>query len=233
MSDHSQQYVLCIPRRSLNLGYAAVEILPAAALAREADEAFFYRRDLAEQDEEQLQLIPYVVLLNYADNKLRWFNYWRQLHASEQRLAGKRSIGLGGHVDPTDVPANGRIGDGWPPQADVIRVSVQTVYRESILKLLDAAALRELQEEIGYPYDLRQLLHWQLFYTGQDPVGRVHLGVLFTAMIPDPQVLQPGPELYDQTWVPVDELQQHLADMETWSQEIIRRYATGLPAVCH
>ena len=55
-------------------------------------------RDQAEQDPTYKQIIPYIIL-RYQDTV---FSYVRGKASSESRLIAKRSIGLGGHIEPAD-----------------------------------------------------------------------------------------------------------------------------------
>jgi predicted NUDIX family phosphoesterase len=226
MSDHSEQHVLCVPKWLLAEPSREISFQPLTPVFFDRHFCRFYRRDLAEQDESYLQVIPYIVLLRYISSELHWFTYWRQPHASEQRLAGKRSIGLGGHIDIGDVLQS-------VPQLTAEMAYIHQVTGESIEELLYRAAIRELQEEIGLTLDRKLLTPVQIFYVGTNPVGRVHVGVLFSAVIPRTD-LNPGPELHEPSWEPIRELRQP-ADpdpMEAWSREVINRYGDGIPAIC-
>src|ERR1700722_9574637 len=74
----------------------------------------FLPRSLAENDPSYKQLIPYVVL-KYRD---QIFHYRRGQGAGEKRLRALRSIGIGGHINPSDRSAGGRA----PPRGGEVRV---------------------------------------------------------------------------------------------------------------
>ncbi len=74
-----------------------------ALLGRMAERGFFVERRHAELDASMKQLIPYCVVVRGTDVFLT-----RRLAAGgESRLHGKRSIGIGGHVNPVDGVAQG------------------------------------------------------------------------------------------------------------------------------
>lgn len=155
--------ILTIPRRQ------APE-LPLEGCWPGLDFAFFHppqwreRADI-EDDENYLQAIPYVVLQNPAG--ALWC-YARQ--GGDARLDGRRSCGVGGHVESLDAaPTAGQT-------------------------LLNAAR-RELAEELGL--DTRQLpplLPQGLVYEGHSAIGRVHLGILFVANWPGAAPTPPAHE---------------------------------------
>src|SRR5450432_1186674 len=68
-------------------------------LLTDAQLASFRPRSEVETDPSWLQLIPYVVLQHHG----RIFHYTRGKSGGEQRLHAKRSIGIGGHINPVDT----------------------------------------------------------------------------------------------------------------------------------
>lgn len=105
-----------------------------------------------EQDESLLQLIPYVVLRNTAG---QLWTYAR--NGGDARLEGRRSCGVGGHVEICDQ------------DADLHQTLIHT-------------ARREMAEELGLPEaKLPPLAPCALIYEAHSSIGRVHLGVLFIA----------------------------------------------------
>ncbi len=61
------------------------------------DKSEFISRDQAEVDENYKQLIPYCVVIN-SDGKI--LTYTRGKVGQEKRLHAKKSIGVGGHINP-------------------------------------------------------------------------------------------------------------------------------------
>lgn len=146
-------------------------------------------RSRAEEDPRYKQLVAYVVL-RHQD---RIFHYQRSQRAGEQRLAGRRSLGVGGHVNAEDW----RDGGGW--------------------NALTRGITRELIEEV----DLAQIP--QVTYLGvidddADPVSRVHLGIVALASLDAASVRLRDPTLQDARFDPVDVIRARLDDFEGWSR---------------
>lgn len=118
-------------------------------------------RATCEKDPSLLQIIPYITLFDKKTKKI--FIYSRGEASGEQRLAGKCSIGLGGHMET--------------PPGDML-----------LSEIIVEEGLRELEEEIGIEItdDLRQDLESKLFhgdvgfmYNSRTEVDRLHLAVAF------------------------------------------------------
>lgn len=115
-----------------------------------------------EHDENLLQPIAYLVLLN--QNGQAWCY---QRAGGDSRVDGRLSCGVGGHVDAADAVADG------PEEAGTLFDAEATLRR---------ALLRELTEELhATGADLHELRLRGLIYEGLSAIGRVHLGVLYTA----------------------------------------------------
>lgn len=111
-----------------------------------------------EHDESWLQPIAYLVLRNQAGHA-----WCYQRSGGDARVDGRWSCGVGGHVDREDADA--APADPFNPEATLRR-----------------ALLRELAEELQTSADDLQGLRLQgLIYEGLSAIGRVHLGVLYTA----------------------------------------------------
>lgn len=125
-------------------------------------------RAAVEHDERFLQPIPYLMLRD-ADG--RAWSYQRT--GGDKRLEGSCSCGVGGHVDDTDTPE----GESFDAEDSLHR-----------------ALLRELAEELnGTAADLQNLRLRGLIYEGESTVGRVHIGVLYTAQWRNAKPPQPHP----------------------------------------
>ncbi len=98
------EFVYVVKRRDLfDRRYPhGLELLPpeeiAAYVERIRASGFFVERRHAEGDPELQQIIPYGVVVRGGDV----FLMRRLSGAGEARLRGKRSIGVGGHVNPVD-----------------------------------------------------------------------------------------------------------------------------------
>jgi predicted NUDIX family phosphoesterase len=144
-------------------------------------------RATCETDPSLLQLLPYV-LIQRADTG-QYFTYCRGKGGNEARLHGNLSIGVGGHVD-TDLPED----------------NVFEAIEDDLLSHLEDTAVREITEEIGIQFlaededaaeeESQDLLEvpagmWtgEIIYDDTNPVGQVHLGLLFRFIIPDASYL--------------------------------------------
>ena len=109
-----------------------------------------------EHDERFLQPIVYLVLLNPTGQV-----WCYQRRGGDGRLDGNWSCGVGGHVDAVDAPSN----LSFDPAAT-----------------LQNALLREAHEELGVSAaDLSALQLRGLIFESLSAIGRVHVGVLYTA----------------------------------------------------
>lgn len=116
-------------------------------------QGFFHSRYDCETDERVLQPIPYLLLFT-KDGKI--FSYARSKKGGDKRLFGRRSFGVGGHVEEQDLP-------------DAIH---------SCLK-------RELQEEVAVSISKKPILVGTLA-DKSSAVSRVHFGLIYAALIDGP-----------------------------------------------
>lgn len=124
---------------------------PLGAWERSLAVATWQPRVPCESDERWLQLIPYVLLLDH-----RGFPWCYRRTGGDPRLRARRSCGLGGHVEQPDA-------------------------RPQPFATLLAGAERELREELVTAAPVRDLRPQAWLHEGESPIGRVHLGVIFTA----------------------------------------------------
>lgn len=143
--------------------------LPEAGCWAVSDFSFFHppqwlaRADV-EHDETVLQAIPYLVLQNPAGDL---WAYRRR--GGDARVEGRMSCGIGGHVEREDAAA-----------------SAETT-------LLNAL-YREMAEELGLPVTALPIARpLALIYEHLSAIGRVHLGVLYTACWTAPSEPSPPP----------------------------------------
>ena len=127
------------------------------------------QREALETDPTYRQIIPYICLAKTGENgETLFYPYVRTKVSGEERLKGNVSIGFGGHIDLADV-----------------------AHEDSIINLLEtvgAAAARELEEEVdlsgGGEESSVDLFDNGLLIDDSNEVGKVHIGVVLTAMIP-------------------------------------------------
>ncbi|MCS7236725.1 MAG: phosphoesterase [Thermoguttaceae bacterium] len=156
--------------------------------------AQFIPRRLAENDPSYKQLIPYAVFV-FRDKggKTYVYQYVRGTGQGERRLHAKRSIGIGGHINPGDQ------GEKTP----------EVAYRQALH--------REVAEEIivQAPWTERCV---GLINDDQTEVGRVHLGVVHLFELTSPAIAPAEPDIWHGGFCPVEELFADLSAFETWSQ---------------
>jgi predicted NUDIX family phosphoesterase len=166
-------------------------------------EATFLDRAAAEEDESFRQIIPYLVLRGPTG----LFSYARTTRGGEQRLHNLRSIGVGGHVNPEDLP------DGLPllagsPEAGLVK-----------------AAGRELAvETVGLP---GADLSWLGFIRDNAAaVARVHFGVVFAVDLPHEGVrLSDEGKMADARFDTLSDLVRERDRYEGWSRLVIEHLA--------
>jgi predicted NUDIX family phosphoesterase len=201
------EFVWVVPRSAL-FSKAAVHGL--APLQREEFEnrfstisrehGFFVERRRAEVTPEWKQPIPYVAVC--CEDKV--FTMTR-LTGGEARLHGKRSIGVGGHINPCDGEGQGVDG------------------------LLAAACRRELDEELVFPADAQQLEPLGLLNDDTTEVGAVHIGVVYRLVLTPAQaqgIRIRETESLAGEFLPYTELlrlaEQDEAPFESWSTLLLR-----------
>lgn len=151
------------------------------------------RRGDLEDDPTFKQLIPYLVLQDNSDNILY---YIRNSKDSETRLHAKLSIGIGGHIEGSDI--------------------------ESPDETIEAGLKRELAEEFGSEVKLQDLKPVGLIYADVTSVDQVHLGILFIGKVESAEIHPDPSEISEAKFVTKAELQKLMAspdyDPETWSK---------------
>jgi len=196
------EFVWVVPRKVLfpacaphGLEALGAEALEERYLAPAREHGYFVERRWAETHPEVQQPIPYVAVVR----KGRVLTLTRLAAQGEKRLHGKRSIGVGGHINPCDQ-------DGKD--------------------LFAAACLREVHEELVLPDKLPAFEPVGVLNDDTTPVGAVHLGLVYrldatglevgiretTAMAGD---FEPLADLESEAAAPE-------AAFETWSTLLIR-----------
>lgn len=155
---------------------------------------FFMLRSQAEQDTRYKQLIPYIVL-RFTDSV---FSYVRGKKSSESRLVAMRSIGVGGHIEPTDLN---------------LFSSDRDMYLE--------AATREVSEEVelASPYVEHTVA---LINDDSTEVGKVHLGILHIWDLAEPKVTKREGLITQAGFMTLESLKAQFDELETWSQIALR-----------
>ena len=146
----------------------------------------FLTRGQCEHDPRWLQIIPYIVAVHqYEPNRWKVLSYYRSKEGGENRLHGKMSVGIGGHINPMDIPtvARERI------------LSGRTQDWDAVWPLIDCAH-REIAEEINPDCDY-SLRGGGWVIEDETDVGLVHVGAVILAVLDDPTKIVPNEELLD------------------------------------
>ncbi len=154
---------------------------------------YFIPRTSAENNPDFKQIIPYQLF--YCEQS--YFVFQRGKKSGEQRLAGRLSLGIGGHINDKDS-SNGR------------RMS-----QEDFNKALE----RERHEELICPPELTtEFMGW--INDDTDQVGQVHLGVACRCLLPDKSTIKirpDGEDLQAVGWLTSAEIHQRKDEFERWS----------------
>lgn len=151
----------------------------------------FMDRGLAEDDPSHKQLIPYA-LFHY---KGKFLNYARGKSGGEARLHAKRSLGIGGHINPVDTRED-HLGE------------------ETYM----AGVEREIEEELKIVGSHTQRII-AVLNDDSNEVGKVHLGVVHLFELETDQVSSNEDSIADLKFSSIAELQGEMYDsLETWSQ---------------
>ncbi|HEU5297903.1 MAG TPA: phosphoesterase [bacterium] len=159
-------------------------------LTRIRDHAIFRRRGDVEQDPSLKQIIPYLVVRH----RDRLFLFQRTASGGEARLHGKVSIGVGGHVNRSDV--------------------------EGADDVVEAGLRRELAEElvIGAAWRARLV---GVLNDDTNPVGRVHFGLVHVVEVGSPSIAVRESDTLTGRLTDPAEARTLYERMETWSQLIL------------
>lgn len=161
------------------------------------DQASFVPRQPAESDESLRQIIPYVAI----ETPEGIFSYARTRRGGETRLHDLRSIGVGGHVNPDDVP-----------------VGLDTLWRRPVETLAEAARRELAEETVGLD---SANLEWVGFIREDGGVSAVHFGVVFLARASTVALTDEG-KMAAARSAPWAELAAELPLYETWSAHVIQ-----------
>ncbi len=158
---------------------------------------FFMERPAAELDPTHKQLIPYS-LFHHAG---RYLCYTRGGASGEKRLVAKRSVGIGGHINPVDEAQDG-LGE--------------TLYYNGVE--------REIAEELVIAGGHEQRVIG-LINDDSNEVGSVHLGVVHVFDLDSDEVRSNEEAIQDLAFVPLERLAAQKEELESWSRICIEHLA--------
>lgn len=174
----------------------------------------FVERWLAESDKKILQLIPYIICLDSDGNILSY----RRKGGGEGRLEGRRSIGIGGHINDSDKIIKG----------NNLTEHLNKTKTENTWEIVICGAIRELEEELGLSpkYSRQGLKQVGTIFTptnGENTsalprVGEVHLGIIYTLGISNTITVKASEGLVEPAFL-LDT--PDLSEYELWSSMIL------------
>ena len=190
----ASEQVLCVKREDIFPdgawhGFVSEDLERHQKVIRERH--FFRPRAEVEDDPAIQQIIPYVVFRH----DRHYFLTHRLRASSEKRLRKQYSLGIGGHINPTDLMGGDPILDG--------------------LK-------REWQEEVVYDGRFEARL---IGFLNEDssPVSKVHLGVVFVVEGDTPNIAIRETNKLAGELLTLEEMRMYYLGMESWSQIVYDR----------
>lgn len=154
---------------------------------------YFGPKEQLEHDESFRQLVVYILIVN----KSEVVCYRRTRQGGENRLHNQLSLGIGGHVNMTDV-----------------RTDANTI---DVCYTLYNAYLRERNEELAGYFEWAKIIG--LLKCSETAVNRVHLGIVYLVHTDNlPLVIDIA--ISDLKMVPFTEVAQ-LENLENWSQLLV------------
>lgn len=166
---------------------------------------FRVRTPELEQDPTFKQFIPYAILCRSG----RAWAYRRTRQGTEERLHGRVTVGVGGHVNPCDVHP-------WNPPG-------RSTWLRSVLL---AGLRRELDEEVGLT-EPGEIQFRGFVNEDSSPVGSVHLGVVFTVGVPPDWEPRTEASLLNMGWLSADSVSLGVG-AEGWSHMLAHRLPSWL-----
>lgn len=163
---------------------------------------YYIPRYMAEVSEELVHPIPYFAVVNEEGKILL---YQRGKGVGESRLAGKHSIGFGGHVELSK---------------DCLSVKYYTT--KSIKDSITSAQINESEEELEAEW-IEDFHHLKVIYDSTDEVGKVHLGVasfllVKSATTNEEQLVDMG--FYSKVEI-ISMQESGIINLENWSLELL------------
>lgn len=159
----------------------------------------FMNRSQVEENPDYKQLIPYVIM-GYNG---KYLSYIRGKRAGETRLVGHRSIGIGGHINPSDdMPL------------------FNTDFYETYLTAVEREVAEEVTVETSYTNHVVALLNDE-----SNEVGSVHLGIVHYWTLDAPNVNKREQMITQMAFMTAAELQEVEDTLETWSRLCLGRLA--------
>lgn len=166
-------------------------------LKRIIQNGLFRKRSELEEDPSFKQIIPYAII----SNKDSYCLFKRTSKQTEKRLHNKRSLGVGGHMNPRNSKE--------PKEQYLINELKRELFEE--VKLLKACLIEDI-EFIGFIND------------DTISVGRVHIGLLYNIHVSNQDLVINEADKMTIDWIDKPDLAGFYKGMETWTKIIFDYY---------
>lgn len=210
--DPQAESVLCIPSHVLDSvgrfqGYCNNFDTIRDILDPSNSTYSFRPRSEVEQDPSFKQIITYTVIQFGSIKKdALYFSYTRGKSGGEDRIKKKLSLGIGGHVSESILSH---------PIAFVPYKSNTWITR------FKAEAKREIDEEVSYKSSNPLIYLAGMINDDSDPVGQVHLGLVYVFLCNDPYVKPKESSISDGSMITANQVRQNRELYESWSRIVI------------
>lgn len=217
--DPNEQ-VLCVPRTvfeqtGLFQGFSS-EWEKYVHSFLQSDVALFLPRGECETDPSYKQIIPYVMFHWERPGRDVWLRYTRTKQSGEGRLRGKASVGIGGHINPTDGKSALKL-----PEED----KLLTIPMDSFI----SGYRREVNEEVRIDATT-SIRHVGVVNDDSDPIGEVHFGFMMEINLSLPCVYPADETTQEMYFESRQQLVDDIEEFEGWSQICIK--VLGAKAPC-
>ena len=161
----------------------------------------FLRRSELEKDPSFKQIIPYAIISNKEPERSgvrqsqSFYLFRRTSRQTEKRLHNKFSLGVGGHMNPTDSMES--------KEQYLIDELKRELYEE--VKLLNGCLIEDI-EFIGFIND------------DTISVGSVHIGLLYNIHVSNKEVYINETDKMTADWIDKSNLAEFYGGMETWTK---------------
>lgn len=161
--------------------------------------SLFKPRVEVENDPSWQQIIPYI-LFNFQD---KYFIYRYLKKAGEQRLKNDYLLGIGGHINPTDIK----------PAEDILWVGT----------------MREWHEEVDYKGKLIKKKLIGVLNDDRRPVEAVHLGLVYLFVGDSPAISVKERDVLKGELVNLVDLRNCMKQTNGWAPIVYRDYLSNTP----
>lgn len=211
--DKDDVAIMVVPRASLFSGEAPQGFIPhlqADYLSVILREQEYLRRGDVEKNPAFKQPIPYAFIVNHMQNMFAYRRASKKEDAHEERLHGRWSFGVGGHIDESDARL---------PSESLAKMGV--IWGKGDTALVKGLA-RELDEEVDIQGKINSVRLVGYINDDSEEVGRVHLGLVYVVKTNAIIVRHRGGEIVKSGMHSLQEIESLFSDtnsvVENWSK---------------